>query len=272
MPGFLLIVLNRADTARACLQGAAQIAGAMNDARILALCVRVDPASTIFPSEQVLTKERRARLESDAAQLAAAVNRTFNSWTDENPDWLPGRASWSAPVSTIQQQLRTRGRGADLIVLASPANAQEFHRREPLQSAVFDAQRPVLVVPNKVIETLGRSIAIFWDDQPSTIKTVLDAMPLLDRAEEVFVLITINGDAPKPELPQLLIDHGIDAVVHPIASGPGPRGAALLEHAYQLAADLLIMGAYPHPWIELMPGGLTRYVISHADLPILMRH
>jgi nucleotide-binding universal stress UspA family protein len=36
--------------------------------------------------------------------------------------------------------------------------------------------------------------------------------------------------------------------------------------------DLLVMGAYPRPWIELMPGGLTRYVVSHADLPILMRH
>jgi nucleotide-binding universal stress UspA family protein len=218
-----------------------------------------------------LTNERRARLESDAAQLAAAINRTFNSWMDENPDWLPGRTSWSAPVSTIQQQLRTRGRGADLIVLASPASAQEFHRREPLQSAIFDAERPVLVVPNKVIETIGRSIAIFWDDQPSTIKAVLDAMPLLDRAEEVFVLIT-DGDAPKPGLPQLLIDHGIDAVIHPIASGPGARGAALLDYASQLRADLLIMGAYPHPLIELMPGGVTRYVVSHADLPILMRH
>jgi nucleotide-binding universal stress UspA family protein len=46
----------------------------------------------------------------------------------------------------------------------------------------------------------------------------------------------------------------------------------MLDHAYQLGADLLIMGAYPHPLIELMPGGLTRYVVSHADLPILMRH
>jgi nucleotide-binding universal stress UspA family protein len=272
MPGFLLIVLNRADTARACLQGAAQIADAVNEARILALCVRVDPASTIFPSEQVLTNERRARLESDAAQLTAAIKRIFNGWREENPDWPSGRTSWSAPVSTVQQQLRTRGRGADLIVLASPANVQEFHRREPLQSAIFDAQRPVLVVPNKVRETIGRSIAIFWDDQPSTIKTVLDAMPLLDRAEEVFVLITMDGDAPKPGLPQLLMDHGIDAVIHPIASGPAPRGAAMLDHAYQLGADLLIMGAYPHPLVELMPGGLTRYMVSHADLPILMRH
>lgn len=177
MPGFLLVVLNRAETARACLQAAAQIAAAMSDARISALCVRVDPATTILPSEEVLTNERRARLESDATQLAAAINRIYNSWLDEHPDWAPGRTSWSDPVSTIQQQLQVRGRGADLIVLASPVNAQDFHRREALRSAIFDAERPVLIIPNKAIETVGQSIALIWDDDASTVKAVLDAMP-----------------------------------------------------------------------------------------------
>ena len=272
MPGFLLVVLNRADTASACLRAAAQIAAAMSDARILALCVRVDPASTILPSEQVLTNERRTRLESDATQLAAAINRIYNSWLDEHPDWAPGRTSWSEPVSTIQQQLKVRGRGADLIVLASPVNAQETFRREALRTAIFDAKRPVLVVPNKVIETIGRSIAIIWGNEPSTANAVLDAMPLLDRAQEIYVLITMDADAPRPHLPQLLIDHGVDAVIHPIASGSNSRGGALLAHAHQLRADLLVMGAYPHPLIELLPGGLTRYMASHTDLPILMRH
>lgn len=100
-------------------------------------------------SEQVLTNERRARLESDAAQLTAAINRIYTRWLDEHLDWTPSRASWSSPVSTIQQQLRSRGRGADVIVLASPVNSQEFDRREALQSAIFDAKRPVLIMPNK---------------------------------------------------------------------------------------------------------------------------
>jgi nucleotide-binding universal stress UspA family protein len=274
MAGFLLVVLNRADTARACLQAAAQIAGAMSEARILALCVRVDPASTILPSEQVLTNERRARLESDATQLAAAINRIYNSWLDEHPDWAPGRTSWSDPVSTIQRQLQVRGRGADLIVVASPVNAQDLYRREALRTAIFDAERPVLIVPNKAIETVGRSIALIWDDEASTVKAVLDAMPLLARAHDVFVLIARgqNADAPRSQLPQLLIDHSINAEIHPITPDSGPRGSALLKHAQHLRADLLVMGAYPHPLIELMPGGLTRYMVSYADLPILMRH
>ena len=46
-----------------------------------------------------------------------------------------------------------------------------------------------------------------------------------------------------------------------------------VEAARRLGADLLIMGAYPHhPIAELILGGVTRYLVSHADLPILMRH
>ena len=33
------------------------------------------------------------------------------------------------------------------------------------------------------------------------------------------------------------------------------------------------MGAYSHsPWRELLLGGVTRHVLAHADLPVLMRH
>jgi nucleotide-binding universal stress UspA family protein len=48
---------------------------------------------------------------------------------------------------------------------------------------------------------------------------------------------------------------------------------ALLEAARRFGADLLVMGAYPrHPILEFILGGVTSYMISHADLPILMRH
>jgi nucleotide-binding universal stress UspA family protein len=50
-------------------------------------------------------------------------------------------------------------------------------------------------------------------------------------------------------------------------------GEALLAKAHTLSADLLVMGAYRHsPLRELLLGGVTRYMLGHADLPILMRH
>ena len=52
-----------------------------------------------------------------------------------------------------------------------------------------------------------------------------------------------------------------------------PVGAQLLKLAHELGADLLVMGAYAHgEWREALLGGVTRYVLDHAGLPVLMRH
>ena len=47
----------------------------------------------------------------------------------------------------------------------------------------------------------------------------------------------------------------------------------LLAAAGAANADLLVMGGYGHSRVrEVMFGGFTRRVLSHADLPVLMAH
>jgi nucleotide-binding universal stress UspA family protein len=36
--------------------------------------------------------------------------------------------------------------------------------------------------------------------------------------------------------------------------------------------DLLVMGAFVHPVRNLILGGVTRHVLAHAAIPVLMRH
>ena len=55
----------------------------------------------------------------------------------------------------------------------------------------------------------------------------------------------------------------------------GDRAAVdtLLAAAAAANADLLVMGGYGHSRVrEVMFGGFTRRVLSHADLPVLMAH
>ena len=50
-------------------------------------------------------------------------------------------------------------------------------------------------------------------------------------------------------------------------------GEALLNQAYAMHADLLVMGAWGHSRMtELILGGTTRHVLEHAQLPVLMAH
>ena len=65
----------------------------------------------------------------------------------------------------------------------------------------------------------------------------------------------------------------IRAELHVLPIGPGVFGQALLNKAHELGADMLVMGAYAHsPLREALLGGVTRHMLAHADLPVLMRH
>jgi nucleotide-binding universal stress UspA family protein len=48
-------------------------------------------------------------------------------------------------------------------------------------------------------------------------------------------------------------------------------GAGLLRAAKDFQCDLLSMGAYSHSRLrQLILGGVTRHVLEHADLPVMM--
>jgi nucleotide-binding universal stress UspA family protein len=50
-------------------------------------------------------------------------------------------------------------------------------------------------------------------------------------------------------------------------------GEALLSLADDSAADLLVMGAYAHSRLrETFLGGVTRTVLAHMHLPVLLEH
>jgi nucleotide-binding universal stress UspA family protein len=52
-----------------------------------------------------------------------------------------------------------------------------------------------------------------------------------------------------------------------------PPVEALLAAAHAVNADMLVMGGYGHSRTrEIIFGGFTRRILSHADLPVLMAH
>jgi len=116
-------------------------------------------------------------------------------------------------------------------------------------------------------------VAIAWRDERCAAKAVIPALRCLAGAEQVHVLMGVRGRAPTPDLPRILLDHDVSAELHVLPIGSEPFGQTLLDAVHRLGADMLVMGAYAHsPLRELILGGVTRYMIGHADLPVLMRH
>jgi nucleotide-binding universal stress UspA family protein len=105
------------------------------------------------------------------------------------------------------------------------------------------------------------------------VKAVIPALRMLAGAEQVHLLTGVREGAATPSVPPVFEDHGIAARLHVLPIGKAPFGRMLLEKAHELGADMLVMGAYAHsPLREMIFGGVTRYMIEHADIPVLMRH
>jgi nucleotide-binding universal stress UspA family protein len=142
-----------------------------------------------------------------------------------------------------------------------------------MHAALFGTDRPVLVVPPGPASHFGERVAIAWWDDKRTDRSVLAALRLFSRAKQVHVLAGARAAAPRPCLPDILAEHGVTAELHVLPVGTGAFGEILLREAHAIGADLIVMGAYTRsPWRQLMLGGMTRYMLAHADLPVLMRH
>ena len=122
----------------------------------------------------------------------------------------------------------------------------------------------------------GRRLAIAWNGSAEIGRTVTWALPFLAAAEQVTILATpLERDhhiSPE-ELARYLGLHGISVGIEYFKKGPRDIGAPLLRAAQDIEADMLLMGAFgSERRRELVLGGVTQYVIDHAELPLLMAH
>jgi len=271
MDGVILTLLERPETAPGLLVAAGHLATLMGGAGVAALVVRTPPEATILPSEEVLTAEHAARIRSAEQRRAVSLRVAFDRWA-ARPRAEDAWTTFETAEGVVGEVLRERGRRADALVLERPSEGGGLLARQDVHTALMDTGRPVLVVPPGHEAPFGRRMAIAWRDDPQATRAVLSALRL--RApERILVLAGQREGAPRPVMPDILREHGAVAELHVLPVGQGAFGEALLARAHALGADLLVMGAYQHsPLREFILGGVTRFMLAHADLPLLMRH
>ena len=164
----------------------------------------------------------------------------------------------------------------DLTVVARSERQPAAPSSVTLESVLLHSGRPVLVAPGAPSPSVGRKVVVAWNGKMQAARALAASIPFLARAERVTVLTAIEAHTPgRPgEVVRYLSWHGIraDAVETPV-HGTGKVGQALLDHVAAAGADLLVMGAYGHSRLkEMILGGATREVLSHAPLPVLMAH
>ena len=147
---------------------------------------------------------------------------------------------------------------------------------EAFVQVLVETDRPVLRATDEAPKNFARRIAIGWDGKTAAAQAVSAALPYLARAEVVEIL-SVQRPPMRAEategLREYLALHGVSCTERLVDPGSKRIGEALLEAAGTGGADLLVVGGYGRGRLrESLIGGVTRHVIAHAGLAVLMVH
>jgi len=273
--GLALAVLDQPEMAPGLLAAAEQFLRLGHGGRVQALALIPEPAAALLPSEEVLTAARRAGEAAQWRHQGAALRTAFDRWAEAAGAQGLG-AGWTMVEGNPSAAVAEHGRGADLILSRRPGLRGDAQAGEALHAALFQAGRPVLLLPPDVdsLPMPAPVIAIAWRDDAHAERAVRSAMPLLHKARRI-VLLRGRAQAPavQPPLPELLQTHRARVEAVHVAPEGAPMGTALLAAARRRGAGLLVMGAFAHtPLRERILGGVTARVLAEAEIPVLMRH
>jgi hypothetical protein len=180
MAEVFLVVLRRADTVRALLSAAACLIAARSEAgegRIDALAVRLPPAATIVGTEEVLTPQIADAVTEREQERVATLRVAFDAWASQSPHGVT--LAWHDEEDDAEALVGRLGAAAEVIVLDLPQAGESDAEAGARHAALFIAARPVLLVPAKWQgSTLGRHVAIAWQDDPHAVGALRAAVPL----------------------------------------------------------------------------------------------
>jgi nucleotide-binding universal stress UspA family protein len=147
------------------------------------------------------------------------------------------------------------------------------------ESTLFESGRPVIIVPyiQKSPLKLDR-VMVCWDGSRPAARAIADAMPLLEKAGQVELVIVDKERGKRDEIEgadmgQHLARHGLKVDVKRIAGGDIDVADALLSHAADSGANFIVMGGYGHSRLrEFVLGGVTHDILRSMTVPTLMAH
>ena len=121
---------------------------------------------------------------------------------------------------------------------------------------------------------IGRRILIAWKGVREAARALRDAWPLIERADEVAVVMV--GDVAADEVEQIrgrFARHGRNVEVFVEKEQDARAPEALRARVEDWKADLLVMGLYGRPRLaELVLGGVSREMIARAPCNLFVSH
>ena len=185
---------------------------------------------------------------------------------------------WRSLQDYPHRALVRTAHAADLIVVGPRSDRSSLQAADPAD-VVMSAGRPVLIVPEGRPHLHAMSVIVAWKDTRECRRALTDAMPFLQRAEDVIVLAVVKANqadqasAETDDVVANLKRHGVEARAL-VTSIDHQAFEDEIERVANLnGADLIVAGAYGHSRLrEWVFGGVTDTFLHRPGCFVLLSH
>jgi nucleotide-binding universal stress UspA family protein len=150
------------------------------------------------------------------------------------------------------------------------------------QEVLLQSGRPLLVLPYAGTWSIAPAarILVGWNASREATRAIHDALPLMKKATSVEVAVfeppadvdRAHGELPGADIALWLARHGVTVNVKHVPVKVA-AGEALLSHAADMDADLIVTGGYGHSRLrQAVLGGVTRTLLRSSPVPVLLSH
>ncbi len=216
-----------------------------------------------------------AQLEARATEAFAKVRDRFAVAEGTAGSSMAGpTARWTVVARQPENVVCHLARVSDVCVIGGGGKGSKNSALSVIEAALFDSGRPVLIAPPNSPQTVGGNLVIAWNRTAAAARVLSMAMPLFGKADRIRLVYADTGAKTGPSVDEAAAyveRHGFNVEAETVKPHAQGVGETLLWYAQ--GADLLVMGAYSHSRLrELVLGGVTRYILANAEVPVLMVH
>jgi nucleotide-binding universal stress UspA family protein len=255
---------------------AADLAGRLDSTQIIGIA-GCQPIQLLYDETYVAGEIMTADREQIEAELKKVEQRFREALKGKVK-----RLEWRSNVTCgpLADYIASEARAADLVITGPDIGGSMFDHARQVRIAdlVFQAGRPVLIVP-KVCTYLDLGhVLIGWKETPECRRAAADALPLLKLAGRVSVVTIASGEelasaeGQIKDVVEWLVRHGVRADAEVIAH-KGDDVQCFARLVQEKSPGLVVAGAYGHSRLrEWALGGVTGDYLINPDRPVLLSH
>ncbi len=221
--------------------------------------------------EQIKAAEERAKEVLDAARKQAEQAGIAIETRHE-----------TAVIDRLPFVFARHARHADVAIVGQPDPEQDDLDATLLAEAAFmDSGRPALVIPYTcALRALPEKILVAWDGSREAVRAVNDALPFLEHAKAVTLLVIDPnrykdrlGEDPGADMATQLARHNINVTLKTTKSEGLSVAETLQSEAQTAGAEIIVMGGYGHSRLrEVLIGGVTHSMLNNSPIALMLSH